>query len=136
MNKVILMMLLAVVTSGCSKPAGWSKAGGDKNYTLYVDQSTFVKNGDKVKIWTMYDFNIPQTIEVNSGKSMLVLSRKLQSEYDCKERKTQLLSIVAYSQNMGKGENAEFPVIPKFVSVAPATVSENLLKIACGEISL
>ena len=136
MCRIILIVLLTVVTSSCNKSPGWSKVGGDRNYTLYVDQPIMAKNGDRVKIWTMYDFNNPQTIEVLPGKSMVVLSRKLQSEYDCKARKTQLLNIIAYSENMAKGENTTINVIPGFISVAPATISEDLLKIACGEMSL
>lgn len=134
MHKLFLLVLLVVISGGCTKSGGWAKVGGDNNYALYVDQSTIIKNGDKVRIWTMYDFNLPQITEVSHGKSMSVLSRKLQSEYDCKESKSQLLTIIAYSENMGKGENAEMPVFQKMISVAPATISADLMKIACGEI--
>jgi len=76
MHKAILIMLLAVVSS--SAMAEWVSLGesGDKTLTNYADPATIRKSGNRVKMWSLYDF---KTVQVRFR------SVRLQIEYDCKE---------------------------------------------------
>jgi len=101
MRKVILMVLLAVVSS--SAMAEWVTITENKilAFTAYADSKAeaTVKNGDKVKMWKMYNYKSVQ--EVSEYK---FLSSKFQNEYDCKEGQSRIMANTTYSINMGVGE--------------------------------
>ena len=84
MHKAILMMILAVVSS--SAMAEWDKLGATNVSTVYVEPTTIRKSVNKVKMWSLENFN---SVQVVIGKKYL--STKTQDEYDCKEEQYRTL---------------------------------------------
>jgi len=129
MNKLILAMLLAVVSS--SAVAEWVGAGSssDETVTAYADPATIRKAGNMVTMWVLFDY---KTAQAGDGKEYL--SAKMQSEYDCKEEQWRMPHASFHSGNMGEGvivENASYP--GKWSPVPPGSTTETLWKIACGK---
>lgn len=131
MRKVILMMLLVIVSS--SAMAEWVTVAENKilAFTAYADSRTeaTTKNGDKVKMWKMYDYKSVQEI---SGYKFL--SSKFQNEYDCKEWQSRILVNTTYSINMGVGE-VVFTQSDTGIwqPVIPGNIDEVMWKFACGK---
>jgi hypothetical protein len=86
------------------------------------------KNGDKVKMWRMYDYKSTQ--EASGYK---FISAKFMDEYDCKQEQTRSLVNTAFSENMGGGvvifTNAD---TGKWQPVMGG-INKALLKFACGK---
>lgn len=127
MHKIILMMLLAVISS--SAMAGWVKIGGIDTQTAYYDPSTIRKEGNKVIVLEITDFSTGVTIN-----RLTFLSVKTLHEYDCKEEQEQILNFTWHSGKMGGGNvvytNSE-PLDRKPVS--PDSMTKNMWKAACGK---
>ena len=75
MHKVILMMLLAVVSS--SAMAKWVKVSEDKLVAAYADPTTIRKSGNKVKMWVLWDYFTAQEVV-----SKPYMSARIQNECD------------------------------------------------------
>ena len=129
MNKLILAMLLAVVSS--SALAEWVNAGrsSDDSVTAYADPATIRKEGDMVIMSVLFDY---KTAQAGDGKPYL--SAKVQSEYDCIEWQWRTPSASFHSGNMGEGEIVNSTTYPgKGMEVPRNTSLETLWKIACGK---
>lgn len=87
MHKVILMVLLAAVSS--SAMAGWVRVSEseDENITVYVNPNTIRKVGNNVKMWELGDYKTAK----DSGVGTQYMSVKGQAEYNCKEEKYRTL---------------------------------------------
>lgn len=87
------------------------------------------KNGDKVKMWRLYDYKSAQ--EVSGYK---FISAKFLDEYDCKQEQTRSLVNTAFSGNMGVGAvvftNAD---AGKWQSAVSGSINEAMLRFACGK---
>jgi hypothetical protein len=115
--------------------AKWIMVGENKilALTAYADHDTETvsknakKNGDKLKMWRMYDY---KTIQEASGYKFI--SAKFQDEYDCKEGQTRFLVNTTFSGNMGVGEviftNAD---AGKWQPVMSGSIDEAMWKFAC-----
>lgn len=113
----------------------WIMVGENKilGLTAYADPDTEAaprnakKNGDKLKMWKIYDY---ETTQEASGYKFI--SARFQDEYDCKEGKIRLLVNTTFSGNMGVGEvvftNAD---AGKWQSVRPGSTDEAMWKFAC-----
>jgi len=128
MKKLLLTLLLAVVSS--SAMAEWVEVGTTNKSTYYANPTTIRKSGNKVKMWSLFDYNSVQ--EVGDKK---FLSLKGQNEYDCKEEKIKVLSFTMHYENMGGGDavysNNESD--ENWEPVSPDSQGENLWKFACGK---
>ena len=128
MRKTFLTMLLAIVSS--SAVAGWINVGGNEIYIAYADPATIRKSGNMVKMRNLADFKMVQP----SDKGKPFMSQKMQSEYDCKEKRTRLLYFTWYSGNMSKGEIVlSGPGPSEWEPVTPLSVNAILWKFACGK---
>lgn len=129
MRKIVLMILLAVFSSTAA--ADWFKVGSSDagNATAYSDPSTILKNGSKVKMWTLLDFRIAKTIGDET-----YLSTRQKNEFDCNKRKIRLLTISMHSGNMGSGNviygNSN---IGNWLVVPPDGLGAIFWKFACGK---
>lgn len=132
MRKAILVMLLAVSSNAA---AAWVALGTttDKTTDYYIDRGTLVK------MWTLEDYKTAQE-GPGSSRSYLspvkYLSSKSQYEYDCKEKRSRMLSLTWYSKNLGKGEVVNFQSDSDSkwgMFVVPGSVGESLWKVACGK---
>jgi Domain of unknown function (DUF4124) len=106
----------------------WEKISVSDDRALYMDSDTLRKNGDKVKMWVLSDFNTAQ--ETGGGKQFS--SIKAQFESDCKLEQYRTVSSIYHSGNMGNGNVIQSFNIPTiFEPVPPASIAETLWKIAC-----
>jgi len=129
MNKIILVILLAVMSS--SVMAEWVEIGVTDNGTFYVDPTTIRKSGNKVKMWMLLDLNSVK----ESAAGIKFLSTKNQDEYDCKEEQYRTLYFSWHSENMGRGivvysnnePNKNLSPFP------PEDINESLWEFACGK---
>ena len=124
-----------------SKPrAEWVRVGENRilALTAYANPNTEAtlnkgrnenKNGDKVKMWRMYDY---KSIQEASGYKFI--SAKFLDEYDCKQEQTRSLVNTAFSGNMGEGAviftNAD---AGKWQPVMLGGINGAMLKFACGK---
>lgn len=98
MHRIILMVLLAVVSSKAMSE--WISVGSNANFTSYVDPATISKEGDKVKMWHLFDYSKPH----GDASEAKYLSMKVQDENDCKDMLSRTLAISFHSENMGRGK--------------------------------
>lgn len=128
MRRVILMMLLVVVSS--SAMAEWVKVGSNEKFTSYVDPATISKEGDKVKMWHLYDYNTAHG-DLSDTK---YLSMKIQDENDCKEGNSRTLAMSFHSENMGRGKVIYSDSDSgKWEKVPPDSGIQIMWKTACGK---
>lgn len=123
-TSIVTLLALTVCTSAMAE---WKEISTDDEVTVLVNPSSIRKNGNKVKLWSMFDYEKPQDL---SGDAYL--SAKYQDEFDCKEEQSRSLYISIHSKNMGAGRvvftNA---VTSEWRPVPPDTVQEILMKYAC-----
>ncbi len=91
-----LLLLLPL----CAHAAQWTKAGGGKDGTVYVDKASIKRGDDGRHASTLESFKKPQTAP--DGRQYL--SVKAQHLYDCDGRTVTLQSQQFYPEAMGKGE--------------------------------
>ena len=127
--KQLLMGLMMLVTA-VSASAEWTAAGDSDRFIQYVDRATIRRNGNFVKMWDLADFKTVQTVAGDS-----YLSQKIQSEYDCKEKKSQYLAFTWFDGQMGNGKVvvSNGDVRGEWRPIAPGSSGEALWKIACGK---
>jgi hypothetical protein len=133
MTRLPLITLL-VLSSG-PVYAEWVSVGGNIEegltpYTVYVDLDTIRRNGDVVKLWALMDF---RTIQTEPSPSHL--SVKSQREFNCTDEHVRLLTLTAFSGNMGNGNAVYSYSDPKDqgIAVEPDSVAQRLWKFACGK---
>lgn len=132
MRKVMLMVLPAVVSG--SVAAEWVEVGYTSVATVYVDPATIRRNGNLVKMETLYNLKTA-IVSMTNGKPYV--SQKMQSEFDCKEEKWRMHYFSWYSRNMGGGEMVEH-VSDSYAwrPVPPGSGNEIFWEIACDKTKL
>ena len=129
MIQLILTMLLVV--SGGPAYAEWVEVSANKvaGVIAYADPGTIRRKGDLVKMSSLFDLQTTQTSRGNS-----YLSIKAQQTYDCAEDRSRALVYTKFSGHMGHGaEVYAFAVKQQSKPVAPMSVGQELLKVACGK---
>lgn len=119
-----------VMGEGCIKlKLEWEKISESSDgATVYYAPDTIRKNGDRVKMWYLYDYKNAQ-----DPFSEPYLSKKAQFEDDCKEEQIRLLAFSVHSGNMGAGEVVYSNSDPlKWEPVWPSSIGETMWKFACG----
>lgn len=103
-------------------------ANSNSGITAYVIPSTIRKNGDKVEMWSLFDFKTAET----AANGQTYQSARSLKEYDCKEEQSRLLAFSWHSGNMGAGNvvfnNAD---IQKWESISPDSLEGFIWKYAC-----
>lgn len=125
MKKLLLTLVLCVLNN--SAMAQWSAIATGKIY--YTNPNTIRKSENKVKMWSLIDYNLVQEISANTK----FLSQKSQQEYDCKEEQRRTLYFSWHSENMGKGDVIYSDNKPdnKWSPIPPESTDEILWKFAC-----
>jgi hypothetical protein len=127
----LLLITLLVLSSGPAY-AEWVKVGSSESeggITVYADPDTIRRKVDRVTMWELYDY---KTVQIEAGMS--ISSFKKQSEYDCTEERTRMLSAMDFSGNMGKGNVVSSDSTEdKWEPVEPGSVTRGLWKIACSK---
>ncbi|MEE8327861.1 MAG: surface-adhesin E family protein [Nitrosomonadaceae bacterium] len=129
MRKLLLLLMLVFIST--SVMAEWTALKWnheDGGLTLYVDYTTIRKEGDRVRMLSLADFEVVEKNEVD------LFSSRAQNEYDCKEKKIRQLFYSLYSGSMGKGKmehsNSEHL---KWMPVQPGSMEDAMWTAACGK---
>jgi hypothetical protein len=124
----MLMMLLSALSR--SVLAGWVEISRNEAVTVYAEPATIRKTGNRAKIWVLYDY---QSVQSSSGSKPYRSSRR-QSEYDCKEGQSRILSLTGHSANMAEGNTVFSLSKPETWEPVPSSsLGELMWKIACGK---
>jgi hypothetical protein len=106
----------------------WIETSRNDDYLAYGDLSSIRREGDLVKMWSMFDYRSPQP--GIAGKTYL--STRRQFEYNCKGGRARALAVSSYAARQGKGEAlASASVKYDWRAVVPESADEYLLKFAC-----
>jgi hypothetical protein len=98
----------------------------ENSFIAYADPATIRKTGNLVKMWSLYDYKLPQ----KSG----VISARQKSEYNCIEKKRRQLFLSAYSGRMNNGETLLIYNQPEddWERSPLGSVRKAMLEFACG----
>ena len=127
MKTFTLLLLLLVSTNALAEWTLLESASSEDGFDVYVDTQSIRKDGDKVKMWSMYDY---KKVKVDVKSYLASVSHV---EYDCKGETLKLLDLFWYTGNMGQGEpvfsNTNIKKDP--ISIMPETIHESLFTMAC-----
>ena len=126
MKKLLLTLLASLLLNG-SAWAEWVKVGSSTEDTFYFDSSTIRVEGDKRKVWVLFDYK--------QRDKYGAFSARTRNEYDCKGEKLQILSATLHSESMAAGKtlsNKQYTT-EDWSDIPPNTFAENLLKIVCAK---
>jgi len=126
MKKLLLTLLASLLLNG-SAWAEWVKVGSSSEDTFYFDSSTIRVEGDKRKVWVLFDYK--------QRDKYGAFSARMRNEYDCKGEKLQILSATLHSESMAAGKtlsNKQYTT-EDWSDIPPNTFAENLLKIICAK---
>src|ERR1035437_6313004 len=128
MNKLIFMLLLAVLSS--SAMAKWVEleAANFDNKTTYVDPSSIRKTGNIVTMSFIWDFKTAQTYDDKQFMSV-----KIQEEYNCKKEQFRMVHQSLHSEPMDTGQEifSKSYSDNKFEPIS-GSAHQSLLRMACG----
>lgn len=99
MRRIISMVLLAIIVSGCNKLCGesnskWVKFAENDLGSAYSNPTSVRKVGDITTMWTMLNFYDDPRMK----------SSKLLEEFDCKSRRSKTIYSLSFSETMGDGK--------------------------------
>jgi hypothetical protein len=123
---IAALMLVAASTNAWAEV--WIETSRTDDYLAYADPSSVRRDGDLVKMWSMFDYRNPQT--GIPGKPFL--STRRQFEYDCKRGRARALAVSSHAARQGKGDAlASVSVKYDWRTVVPQSADDYLLKFAC-----
>jgi Surface-adhesin protein E len=131
-KRLLLLLITLLVLTSRPVYAEWVEVGGkvEEGLTVYVELDTLSRSGDVVKIWELSDFKTTRTEPKPPHMSV-----KSQREFDCIKKRSRLLTITAFSGNMGSGKvvysYSEFK--EPGISVEPGSVAESVWQVVCGK---
>lgn len=131
MKKLLSSMLLIIVSTNAM--AEWTLIGGSDSSDLYADFNSVQKNGNKVKMWILYDYKQP----VKDTTGVESLSLVTLDEFDCVNVTSRALSISRYTGNMQKGtmiSKSDYGVGESTHEIiVPNTIGKTTWIFACGK---
>jgi hypothetical protein len=127
MKKLTLLLLLIVSTNVLSD---WTEIVDNTDLTSYIDFETIKRKGNKVKMWSLFDYKTVQKF-----KNYRYLSQVSRMEYDCEEETRRQLDFYWYSGNMRQSEIvvSQTNIKDESISVIPGSIDVSFLKVACGK---
>ncbi len=124
MRKYLLLIILGLFST--SVLAEWQRLGENKDETAYADTANTQQSGH-TRMWGLFDLKAPRPFG-----DLTYLSMKIRREYSCRNKKTRIIAMSAYTGNMGTGELIySNNTAEKWANVQPGSVEEALLNIAC-----
>jgi hypothetical protein len=107
--------------------AQWTLVGDSDLSDVYADLTTIRKQGNIIKMWSLYDLK-----NARRFGGIPYLSSKDQDEYDCDGERTRFLAFSVHSGNMGGGSTIYSDAEPgKWTPLPTGSVVEALWRIAC-----
>jgi hypothetical protein len=131
MKKLLLAILLTIIST--SAMAEWTLINFSDSSYVYADAKSKRKVGNKVKMWTLFDFKVPKSFSNNES----YLSFVSFVEYDCVNVTKKYLASNFYSENMQKGQLIRGATYPDNETtndpIVPNTLDESAWEKACGK---
>ncbi len=95
-------VVAGLLTLSCTNAVAgvWIEMSRHDDYAAYADPSTIRRDGDLVKMWSMFDYKKPQSGP--GGKPYLSIRRHF--EYDCKQSSARALGASLHALKAGNGE--------------------------------
>jgi hypothetical protein len=122
-----LILSFAMMCLGSGAAAQWTPVMVDEMVITYIDRDTLRGKAGVLRMWWLMDY---QLVQITNEKGYF--SRLHHSEFDCKGRKTRLLSVALLSERMGHGQTVfEDPLPRKWEPVRDGTFQDALFDIAC-----
>ena len=126
---IMFGLALGVATEAKSE---WSYVGATdrRQFTVYFDYSTKLRDGDSVKIWSLRDY---QGNRASDGRNPL-WSEKFFTEYNCKQDAFRHLAHNVYDGNMGNGKVvwSTSDSEDRYSPIVPNSIASYELKSACA----
>ena len=122
MKKIIIAGLMAI--NGTSVFSEWIPVYATDSGTFNVDYDTLRKDGSTRKVWILLNYRQQQ---IDNG-----MSRRIRSEYDCKEERYRTLSFSVHSESMANGELIyNTSSVSPWQDVPPDTAVASIMKKVC-----
>ncbi len=129
MKKLLITLTLLLMSTDTI--AEWTKVGESENkggYTVYADLDSIRKAGNRVKMWTLFDYQIEQ-----KTAGVIYLSKTVRREFDCKGEHTRILAFKLFSWNMEQGKRMRTYNQPqKWEELQPDSKKEIGWNVACS----
>ena len=123
---VIGLVAATLMASSASASEWWlvvTDGRSPNQQIVLIDSETMTRDGDVVTLW---NYSINQTVKAGQAQSI-----KGHALYDCAKRMTMLRSIAGYTKS---GDLiAQGPADGQWNDIAPDSVSETILRFACGD---
>mgnify|MGYP001253987538 FL=1 len=120
--RIIVSLLLLFSTAPAW--AEWTQIGKTTDGVVYVDEATTRKISGHLSIWSLVDLKARGP----DGE----MSRRYLEEYDCKERRSKVLSKSTHAAPMAEGKVlSSYERKSAWMYVPPNTASEYALKFLC-----
>lgn len=121
----ILCTLALLLTAHCAQ-ADWVALAEQNGATFYIDLQTVTGTGDLRQVWEMMDMPQPDAEGVRSVR--------FQMEYDCKDKRSRGLEMLAFAESMSAGkELARLGEDPEgWEDVEFGSLYDQRLRAACG----
>lgn len=129
-NVFLVLMLVSICSNARAEWVYVAETEKDikvKNaFIAYADPATIRKTSNRVKMWSLYDYKLPQ----KSG----VISVRQKNEYNCTEKKRRQLFLAVYSGKMNNGETILIYNQPEdnWERAPIGSVRKSMLEFACS----
>ena len=125
-NAIATCALAAVSATAAAEV--WLETSQHDDYVAYGDPSSIQRQGDIVKMSSMFDYKNPR--RDIPGKTYLSTKRRF--EYDCKNRRARAIAGSAYAKHKAEGEIlASDSSKYNWTAVVADSADDYLLKFAC-----
>lgn len=123
MKKIAALLLLAAAPAF----AEWVLVYDTEEASFYIDPATMGKEGRRLKVTGLQDLRVR---DIDGAAS-----RRAQAEYDCAQARYRLVSLLVYSDAMGRGKILwSMDANPDgWTSIPPGTGIEVFLAMACTQ---
>ena len=123
MKKLFLVCLMMLAGSAWAE---WVFYSATDTTTFYYDPATIRKDGHIRRVWVLLDDR--------KRRDNGVMSSRVRFEYDCKQERYRFLALSTHSEPMAGGEVLLMGGEDNnWIAIAPNTVDEIILKIACAK---
>jgi hypothetical protein len=130
MTQRLLLITFLLLSSGPAYAEWVSVSAIDQaGVTIYIDPGTIFRQGSRVKMSELIDYETVQTV---AGTSYM--SARLQREYDCARNLHRTLALTKLSGHMGTGKVVHINSDEqKWEPADPGSLASRLWKVACNK---
>lgn len=133
MKVLCLALMLALSTPLLAGANNWVPIAGDEKVTVFIDQESIRRSGNRVKIWLKWQWVKPKYFKDSPSKDSYLSERQLKI-CDCVSGAQALAQTTFYEKPDGGKVINSFVYEEKewkFYESAPETIAEAIIKFAC-----